>query len=99
MGSVLKKRRVGSAQDAAAADSERASKVSFAADKSELVTQVLVTEYKTLKEKLWVTNPLANVQCEKCERRVPQQQGRLQGNPGSSQFMQEKFHCSNCVDH
>mmetsp|Transcript_105173 Transcript_105173/g.165989 ORF Transcript_105173/g.165989 Transcript_105173/m.165989 type:complete len:718 (+) Transcript_105173:92-2245(+) len=95
--SSLKRRK----SEAASSPASKKNKINVSFESEDkFVTQVSVTAFTSgpLKGKLWVANPLANVMCEKCERRVPQQQGRLQGNPGCSQFMQEKFHCHNCVE-
>merc|ERR1712070_117691 len=90
---ALKKRRFGHGSASNDEVVKRTAAVSFA-NEEQLVTTVLVAEYKSgdVKEHLWATNPLKSVLCEKCEMRVPQSQGRLHGKPDASQFMQEKFY-------
>merc|ERR1712039_404975 len=59
-----------------------------------LVRETSIVSFRHCGEKLWVTNPEANVMCEVCMKRFPQQGGRLSGGTG---FMShQSFHCHKC---
>merc|ERR1712190_106544 len=59
-----------------------------------LVRETSIVSFRYCGEKLWVTNPEANVMCEVCMKRLPQQGGRLSGGTG---FMShQSFHCHKC---
>eukprot|EP00927_Polykrikos_kofoidii_P012599 TRINITY_DN15447_c0_g1_i1.p1 TRINITY_DN15447_c0_g1~~TRINITY_DN15447_c0_g1_i1.p1 ORF type:complete len:652 (+),score=143.48 TRINITY_DN15447_c0_g1_i1:232-2187(+) len=66
-------------------------------DQQPLVSQVLVTSYRDMKETLWFTTPENNVCCEICQKCVTQKQGRLRGHIGRSQFMLDQFVCGDCA--
>lgn len=75
--------------------SARDVRVSFAAEEH-LAHTLSVTSYRDQGEQLWFTNPESDVQCDRCEARGPQTQGRMSKIPGVSQFMFEEFLCYDC---
>eukprot|EP00930_Biecheleria_cincta_P068087 TRINITY_DN5518_c0_g1_i1.p1 TRINITY_DN5518_c0_g1~~TRINITY_DN5518_c0_g1_i1.p1 ORF type:complete len:586 (-),score=150.98 TRINITY_DN5518_c0_g1_i1:86-1843(-) len=62
----------------------------------ERVETAIVT-FKNAGDGLWHQQPGAMVQCDYCERSVPQAMGSLQGAPGQSQFAQCAFVCNDCA--
>lgn len=58
--------------------------------------QVMVTSHKSCGEGLWFQCPGSFVNCDTCERPVPQAMGCLQGAPARSQFAQHLFLCQDC---
>jgi len=62
-----------------------------------LISEVSIASYRNLHEDLWFSNPQANVQCDKCKRRLPQKLGNLKGGSGTSSFMCDEFVCADCV--
>lgn len=62
-----------------------------------LIDKVMVSSFRLAGESLWFQAPGSVVSCDRCERGVPQTMGALQGAPGSSQFAQCEFFCSDCI--
>eukprot|EP00435_Cladocopium_sp_Y103_P042817 s576_g11.t3 len=58
--------------------------------------QVMVTSHKSCGEGLWFQCPGSLVNCDTCNRSVPQAMGCLQGAPARSQFAQHLFLCQDC---
>jgi len=56
-----------------------------------------IQNYKMAGDGLWHQQPGAMVQCDYCERSVPQAMGSLQGAPSRSQFAQCAFVCNDCA--
>lgn len=58
--------------------------------------QVMVISHKSCGEGLWFQCPGSFVNCDTCDRPVPQAMGCLQGAPARSQFAQHLFLCQDC---
>lgn len=72
---------------------QKGARLSFVSEHT-LAIETVITSFRHCGEKLWVTNPEANVMCEVCMKRFPQQGGRLSGGTG---FMSHRsFHCHAC---
>lgn len=67
------------------------------ADNESVVVEVPIECFRGFGESLWFTMPGAIVCCDECQKAVPQMMGSLQGQPGLSQFAQNKFVCSDCM--
>lgn len=60
------------------------------------VAQAPIQSFKAFGDTLWYIAPGQMVQCDGCERSVPQAMGSLQGAHGASQFAQNAFFCIEC---
>ncbi|CAJ1379577.1 unnamed protein product [Effrenium voratum] len=70
-------------------------RVQYPADRH-LKLEVPIESFKTYGEGLWFQCPGAMVNCDTCDRVIPQGLGSLQGAPSRSQFAQHLFLCSDC---
>eukprot|EP00931_Biecheleriopsis_adriatica_P048080 TRINITY_DN2776_c0_g1_i1.p1 TRINITY_DN2776_c0_g1~~TRINITY_DN2776_c0_g1_i1.p1 ORF type:complete len:565 (+),score=157.64 TRINITY_DN2776_c0_g1_i1:89-1783(+) len=66
-------------------------------DNTQIRTEVSILSYKASGEHLWYQSPGALVFCDDCDRQVPQAMGQLQGAPSRSQFAQNEFLCTECM--
>lgn len=74
---------------------KRKRSIQYAPD-GDLKTEVTIPSYKSLGEGLWFQCPGSLVNCDHCNRLVPQAMGSLQGAPARSQFAQNLFLCQEC---
>jgi len=63
------------------------------------IETIQIVSYRTSGDTLWFQAPGSTVNCDRCERGVAQSMGALQGAPGHSQFAQDEFLCSDCIQH
>lgn len=59
--------------------------------------EVSVESFRSWGSQLWFQAPGQIVECDTCEKTVPQAHGCLQGAPEKSQFAQMRFICCECI--